>query len=750
MKDISKKIIACFLFLFVVLFANAQTGFFTDIAARSINPGERRTVVPEKSRSLSLDTLGLLSFFKTLHTEGEVTNYKNEPIIEIPMPDGSTNRFRIWENSIMEPALAVKFPQLKTYTGQGIDDSTAMIKLDWTAFGFHAMILSPITGAVFIDPYVQGDRTEYISYFKSDVTPTSSFTEPELKDDRLIFSLNRPAQTLSGPQCTGPQLLTYRLAVACTGEYAVAATGLSTPTIAQTLSAIMTTVNRVDGVYKTELAIHFVMVANEDHIIFTNPATDPFTGNDDASILINQSQDIIDDSIGDVNYDIGHTFSTGAGGKSFVGVVCQTSFKASSVTGLSDPVGDPFSIDYVAHEIGHEFGAHHPFNSDAGYCGAAGQGSNTTNDEPGSGSTIMAYAEGPIGSGLCGADNLQVHSDPYFNGINFDEITQYAINGSGNTCPVITATGNNAPIANAGAAYTIPLLTPFVLTGSAMDPDGDALTYCWEQVDVGGPFGAWNMPSGSAPIFRSFLPVDSPYRYFPQLSDVINNTTTIGEVLPSYARTMHFRLTARDNRASGGGVCYAETSVNVDGGSGPFKVTYPDAANIKWNAGDTVTITWDPAGTTAAPVNCSNVNVFLSIDGGQTYPYILLTNTPNIGSVRIPVPAIVATQARIKIMSAGNIFYDISNNNFTIEVIPTWSAFPNPATNEINLRSNIDHDNVEIEMFTITGQLIYKTSVSTTSANAITTIPTQQFPRGVYILKIQSNSGVKTQKIILR
>jgi hypothetical protein len=744
MKHLAIKFTACFLFLFAVLFANAQKNFFTDIAARPINPGEKRTVEPDKKRDLSLDTLGLLNFFQTLQTEKKISDYKNVTIIEIPMPDGTTSKFRIWKSSIMEPVLAAKFPDLKTYAGQGVDDSTATITIDWTSFGFHAMILSPVTGSVFIDPYIQGNKTVYISYFKSDVSERGSFTEPELKKNKSTFNLDRPA-ILSGPQCVGPQLLTYRLAVACTGEYAIAATGLPSPSIVQTLSAILTTVNRVKGVYKTELDIDFVLVANEDHIIFTNPSGDPFTGNDDPNILINQSQHIIDDSIGNANYDIGHTFSTGAGGSSDVGVVCQSSQKASSVTGLLNPVGDPFSIDYVAHEIGHEFGAHHPFNSNTGYCGDAGQQSITTNDEPGSGSTIMAYG------GICGSDNLQLHSDPYFNGINFDEITQYAFNGSGNSCPVATLTGNNAPIAVAGAAYIIPTSTPFVLTGSATDPDGDALTYCWEQVDVGGPFGAWNTPAGNAPAFRSFLPVSSDSRSFPQISDVINNTTTIGEILPSYARTMHFRLTARDNKANGGGVCFSETSVTTINNAAPFKVTYPDVKDIKWNAGTTEIINWNPVGTMSSPINCANVMIVLSVDGGLTYPYILTASAANTGSAQIQVPAIATNQARIKVMSVGNIFYDISDNDFAIQVVPIWKIYPNPTnTGMVSAVNNLDNTNVEIELFTMAGKLVYKSFVGNIPAGDVIPIPTEQFQKGIYILKIHSDSMSKTQKVLLQ
>ncbi|HTB52635.1 MAG TPA: zinc-dependent metalloprotease family protein [Ferruginibacter sp.] len=753
MKHIYKTLSTFSVFLLLTVGANAQTIFFTDITAPSINPGEKRTAIPEQGRIVSLDTLSLLTFFKTLPVENNLQK-NSGPIIEIPMPDGSTNQFYIWESSMMEPALAAKFPNLKTYNGRGIDDSMATIKIDWTSYGFHAMILSPVRGSVFIDPYTLGNKVNYISYFKSDVKKTGAFSEPEIKKINSSLNLGIAPQILSAPQCVGAQLQTYRLAVACTGEYAIAATGVSAPTLAETLSAILTTVNRVDGVYKTELSIHFVLVANEDRIVFTNPATDPFTGNGSPGVLINESQTVIDDSIGDANYDIGHTFSTGAGGVSAVGVVCQSSFKAHSVTGIADPVGDPFSIDYVAHEIGHEFGAHHPFNSDYDACGAPGQGYSLTNDEPGSGSTIMGYASG-IGSGiLCASDNLQESSDPYFNGINFDEIEQYAINGSGSTCPVLTATGNNAPIVNAGTDYTIPLSTPFVLTGSATDPDGDALTYCWEQVDVGGPFGPWNMPVGNAPCFRSFLPMSSTSRYFPQISDVINNTTTIGEIMPSYGRTMHFRLTARDNRSTGGGVCFAETTVTVDSTSGPFKVTYPDSTGIIWNAGDTETITWNPAGTASSPVNCSNVTILLSIDGGLIYSDTLLSSAPNTGTAQIQVPINNTAEGRIKIMSAGNIFYDISNNDFTIQKGQSprlLIIYPNPDNaGTINISSILNNDHVEIELFDMTGKLMAKHFYATIPAGAVTAIPSAQFPSGVYILKFQSNNITNTQKIILQ
>jgi hypothetical protein len=679
---ITRKLLVIVILL-MVLSSNAQKVFFSDINEKSIaNAVQKRVIVPLKYRTVTLDTLSLVDFLKYVPSEKNITghNHNTAPVIKIPMPDGTVSSFHIWESSIMEPGLAAKFPNLKTYTGQGIEDRTAVIKIDWTGFGFHAMVLSPVTTSVFIDPYAQGSKTNYISYFKSDMKNTEPFTEENSVTNSL--SQDRPASTGYEPTqlCIGEQLRTYRLAVACTHQYAMAATGLSNPTDTQALAAIVTSINRVDGVYEQELDIHFNLVANEDTIVFVNTATDPFTANSNPSSLIIQSQRVIDSYIGDTNYDIGHTFSTGGGGLTLMpGIVCVSNKKASSETGLANPVGDPFNIDYVSHEIGHEFGAYHSFNSNQGFCAQQGQWFSNANSEPGSGTTIMCYAGGGAvadPNSLCGTDNLQVHSDPDFNALGFDEITQYIINGNGNGCGVASVTGNTPPVVNAGSDYIIPKSTPFILTGSATDIDGDSLTYSWEEVDIGGPECQWNQPSLNAPIFRSFPPVTSPSRYFPKLSDVINNTTTIGEIMPSYTRALNFRLTVRDNHAGGGGVCNDENVVTVDS-SGPFIVTYPDTANIIWNANDSETVTWNPAGTQVAPVNCSNVMIQLSTDGGLTYPGTLLASTSNTGSARILVPDNLTSTGRVRVMAVGNVFYNISNNNFSIQspVCPSSNLF---------------------------------------------------------------------------
>ncbi len=451
-------------------------------------------------------------------------------------------------------------------------------------------------------------------------------------------------------------LRTYRAAVAATGEY----TQFHGGTKAAGLAAIVTTMNRVVGIYEKELEVRMVLVANNDDVVYTNGATDPYSNNDGYAML-SENQDNLDTVIGNGNYDIGHAFSTGGGGIAYLGAVCGSGIKAGGVTGRPDPVGDPFDVDYVAHEMGHQFGANHPFNGNEGSCGGGNRNASTAY-EPGSGSTIMAYA------GICGSQDLQPNSDDYFHGVSQDEINAYTTLGNGNNCPSKTAIGNSAPVVDVGiGGFTIPAETPFSLTGSATDSDGDPLTYTWEEFDLSRWAGHPDLPRGDAPIFRSFKPVNVPTRTFPKFNDLLNNTHTIGELLPTYSRTLTFRLTARDNQAypNGGRTGYDMISFEVTDNAGPFLVTAPNTA-MTWFEGTFETVTWDVANTTAAPVSCSAVDILLSTDGGYTYPYILAESTPNDGSQQITVPYAPTSTARVKVACASSIFFDISNVDFEV------------------------------------------------------------------------------------
>ncbi len=667
----------------------AQNVFFTNSSENTISRIQaKRVISPEKYRTLTASISQLKTFLWSLPSEKNI-DLTQAPIMEFPMPDGSMAKFRVWESSIMEHGLEVKFPEMKTFAGHGIDDPYATIRFDYNPyFGFHAQILSSANGRVYIDPYAKGDLDHYMSYYTLENKKISPFV-CEVKEEIPV-----PNNIITAGPCRGTQLFTYRLALACTGEYAVAVCAPNAPTVPATAAAMLTTVNRVTGVYETEVSLRMVLVANNDLLIYLNGATDPYTNNN-GGVMLGQNQANVDAVIGNANYDIGHVVSTGGGGVANLRVPCVTGSKARGVTGLSNPVGDNFDIDYVAHEMGHQWGGNHTFNSSTGSCNGNRNGS--TAYEVGSGTTIQAYA------GICGTDNTQPHSDPFFHTLSFDEISNYISTGNGNNCKVATSTGNTLPMItsmnNNGAS--IPINTPFTLTGAATDADNDPLSFCWEEWDLG-PSTTWNggATSITAPVFKSRIPIASGSRTFPDIAVIlagypVNPTGTMGglkgETLPTVARDLKFRLTVRDIHSgtpvtggivTGGDGCQTGFTgtyvVHVIATSGPFTVTVPNGGE-SYPASSTQTVTWNVVGTDQAPINVTNVKISLSTDGGLTYPTVLAASTPNDGSEAVTMPAATSTTARIKVEAAGNVFFDISNVNFNITAPTGTYDFTPPA-----------------------------------------------------------------------
>ena len=660
---------------------------------------------PKSYRTLTLNETAqrkLLSRAPMESAKGELTKAASQTqvVMTLPMPDGTFARFRVEESPVMATELAARFPEIKTYRGRGLDDPTATTRLDVTPQGFHAIVLTS-AGTIIIEPAPNGSRGQYVSYDQRDAPQEAgAFSCQVLGAEQAQAQSKQLSRTGNAkPLASGATLRTYRLALAATAEFTQTYGG---GTVGGALSAVTTMVNAVNAIYERDLAIRLNLVANETSIIFTNAATDGYTSND-ANAMLTQNQMILDQRIGAANYDLGMVmdgrvfgsqpgflFNGGANYQS----VCTNGRKgtAASILRSTEPSSIP-GIYVVAHELAHMLGALHTFNSTLDDCGPSRFQQNSY--EVGSGSTLMGYRGGVLPDGsyfpICAGDDLR-STDTYFHVATIEQITDHTTFGNGSFCGVSTNTGNTQPNVDAGADYTIPANTPFTLTASGSDADNDALTYCWEQFDLGAA-GPPHTDNGDRPIFRSFAPVTNSTRTFPQLSDILSGTQTFGESLPTTDRTMNFRVTLRDNHAGGGGVNTGAMRVNVVSGSGPFMVTQP-GAGASWPAGSTQTVNWNVANTSSAPINCATVRVLLSVDGGNSFPYVLATGISNNGAATITVPNAPTASARVKVEAAGNIFFNISLPNFTIT--PNASSPPTLLT-EANTNRAIALDSVTFQ-----------------------------------------------------
>ena len=617
-------------------------------------------VSSDKHKSYALDLEGLQRNLLDAPKK-EFTVGKSNKKVSFPDGRGGMVTYLVKEASVMHPDLARKYPNNRSYVGVSEKDGSKRIRFSINELGLNAVIRDVNQNVQYIEPLTR-DKKKYKLFYRDDVSGEERFQ---------CFTTAAPSlnKAMQGLKVTDDgKLRTYRLALATTGEYSqfhIADQNAEDKTdeekTAIVLSAVTTALTQVNAIYETDLAVTMQLVANNDELIYLDPETDPYT-NFSGSLLIDENQANLDNVIEEDNYDLGHVFSTGGGGIASLSVVCRNGSKARGTTGLSEPIGDYFYFDFVAHEIGHQFGANHSFNGDDGNC-AGDNRNDQTAVEPGSGSSLMSYA------GLCESQNVQGTVDPYFHIISIEEIRAYIINGQGGSCPVESKLifNANAPDVDAGEDFTIPIGTPYRLTGTATDADGDQLSFSWEQVDNEITTVPPSGTSTSGALYKSQKPSLDPVRYLPKLTTLTTGViSSTWEVTPLVEREMNFVLSVRDNHVEAGQVSTDDLKVNVTASAGPFLVTSQATEDLIWTQGELETITWEVAGTDGNGLNVSQVNILLSTDWGKTYTTVLASNIPNNGSQTITVPEIKGSQCFVMVEAIGNHFFAINSKSFSI------------------------------------------------------------------------------------
>ncbi|UFK98207.1 zinc-dependent metalloprotease [Kaistella faecalis] len=720
----------------------SQTNHWKSVASvDSKAPVYDKTSTPVKYK---LFKLNLEDLKNDLATAPQRFSNNESLILKFPTADGKLVNYVVNEASVMDPVLQAKFPEIRSYVGYEKGNQSNSIRFSVSPYdGINIMYFNEGKTA-YLDAHTQ-DKSTYMVYDRKELPSVGGFVCHYENPEENTAAIEPQAQAL----VQDGLFRNYRLALSSTVEYSnyhINRAGLGSGTVEQkkaaVLAAMNTTMTRVNGVYEKTISLTMTMIPNNDLLIsIGTDAYGPGFTNNNGSLLLNENQAFIDATIGTAAYDIGHIFSTGGGGIAQLRSPCTTS-KARGVTGRSAPRTDAFDIDYVAHEMGHQWGAQHTFDNSCG-----GNRSSGSSVEPGSGSTIMAYA------GIC-APNVQPNSDAYFHVVSVNQMYTNITTQNSSVCGEKTPNNNQVPVVQPLANYTIPAGTAFVLTGTASDPDGDAVTYLWEQTDTRTSTTSTE-PSPTqtnGAVFRSVTPTTSPQRYFPMMASIAaGNLAPIWEVIPTVARTLNFALLVNDNKATGNQAARQNMVVTV-AGTAPFRVTSQNVA-ATYTGETALTVNWDVAGTNAAPINTANVQVLLSTDNGLTYPTVLAASVPNTGTADVILPNIDTSNARVMVKAVNNIYFAVNATRFNITknlaVSDTskkgFSLYPNPAKGEVNvqLKNNVKSD---FKIYDLSGRLVKSGSLAADQNK----ISIGALKTGTYRIVVSADGATYSQNLIVK
>lgn len=742
-----------FYFLFFLIFlllsttSSAQNELWT-----IVNEAARSKLDLKKEKIAHLKTYQLFRLDEPLFLEKITSAFSLSPTSTLPItiafPLHTLSEVDLVASPIIAPQLSAKYPTIKSYAIKTTNDQPLLGRISWTSTGLYGHIVTETKSFFIENAGIDSQKDLYLIYSDADLV--------EKIDQRLScgnktlkkIQASTPLSHLDIPLNT--DLKIFRMAITATETFTNATGG----TVETTLATIVNSLTSLNVIYERDAGIRFVLHENNDQLIFTDSLPTPFEDPSSAFELLTGHTLLLDSLIGGDTYDIGHVFSAectgGVLGVAFLASACSVENKARGVSCIFDENIADFRRT-LYHEVGHQLGANHTWSN----CGGPvneGQRNAATAVEPGSGSTIMSYG------GVCGPYNVVGVAQDNLHGISIQEIHS-ALASDTITCFQQIPTENTAPIVSVRESdFSIPIATPFELTAIASDAENTTLTYSWEQFDTGA-ISEVGFPIENAPSFVAFRPVREPFRIFPRATSIIVNRISTGEVLPDTTRELTFGVTVRDNQEGGGSTTFAKVAFMATAEAGPFLVLQPDSANIEYEMGDSILVQWDVANTNVAPVNCTNVDVYLSFNNGQDFHTLLAKNIPNNGETMVVLPDTTTNRARIKVKCANNIFFDMSNNRFRITEKQIISStirvydkpirlYPNPTNDLINLE--FSENNPKTVILTIYDALGRQVFYEKRQPNReVITLNISHLKSGVYLLKGKIGEQIFSKRFIV-
>ena len=763
-----KKLLLTAMLLISVLNSFGQTSAWTVMSPTQVGQLPAFSASDRPRIGYKVFTLNLSVLITQLSMAPMDSATDSSVIVSFPNPDGGLDNYKIFEVAIMEQALANNYPNIKSYIGKGMNDKTQSIRFSITPLGFDAVTNSGKVGSFLIKKYRSDSIINYVVYTylkaapnsiyyrnSNSSTPNSDFVCGVTDEkDKLDFDKLKKTPKSSQINADG-KLRVFRLAVATTVEFSnviASQAGMGAGTVAQKKGVVVASlahlITRLNGDWERDLSLRMILVANQEAVIFVD--SDNFT-NGNMSTLRQESIQITP-IIGNANFDIGHVMGAGGAGVAWLGAIAVDDWKTMGVTEYDGQQGinsDKFSNNF-AHEMGHFLGANHTYsNSDCPNLNS------TIQIEPYAGNTYLSYNRLCAGLAL-DSDGWQPLSDPFYHTATIAEIQNVLAQTTSGTLITI----NNAPpVVNAGADYTIPRDTPYVLKASVTNSNSDGYTYSWEGLDIGvQPETSATATSG--PNFKFNQPTVSPNRYMPKLEKVIaGELNTRMERLSSVSRVQNFAVTVRDNAViRGSNVRRDDMILTVNANAGPFVVTSQNTTGITWAGNSSQTITWNVAGTTANNINTSLVNILLSTDKGLTFATTLLANTPNDGSQVITIPNnINSLDCRLMVQSVGNLFYAVNTTKFTIAPnlansefeFENFALYPNPNNGSFKISFITNNtEEVKITINDIRGRKIF---AETYQNKGIFNqeIALDKVQSGIYLVSILNGENKTVKRIVV-